>query len=150
MPLEASPLGANNDDAILKAAVLVYIRHHWIEQNPFAATELPAWDPPAMSRRVWPHRYRRELAASCSPVPPVVLITKKKSTVALFAAGLGFKLTQEWEKHSFGAFRGEREWGGRRQNAFWPPIHQLATGKGKFMFLLLVAGKSDGHFKREH
>ena len=47
---EASPLGANND-VILTAIVLVYIRHHWIEKHPLAATELPAWGPPAMSRR---------------------------------------------------------------------------------------------------
>jgi len=49
----ASPLGANNDDVILKAIVLVYIRHHWIEKHPLADTELPAWGLPAMSRRVW-------------------------------------------------------------------------------------------------
>ena len=49
----ASPLGANNDDVILKAIVLVYIRHHWIEKHPLAGTELPAWGLPAMSRRVW-------------------------------------------------------------------------------------------------
>jgi hypothetical protein len=49
----ASPLGANNDDVILKAIVLVYIRHHWIEKNPSRRTELPAWGLPAMSRRVW-------------------------------------------------------------------------------------------------
>ena len=45
--VEASPLGENNDDVILKAIVLVCIRHHWIEKNPFAGTELPAWGPPA-------------------------------------------------------------------------------------------------------
>ena len=49
----ASPLGANNDDVILKAIVLVYIRHHWIEKHPSRRTELPAWGLPAMSRRVW-------------------------------------------------------------------------------------------------
>ena len=49
----ASPLGANNDDVILKAIVLVYIRHHWIEKRPSRRTELPAWGLPAMSRRVW-------------------------------------------------------------------------------------------------
>ena len=47
---EASPLGANNGDVILKAIVLVYVRHHWIEKHPLAATELPAWGSPAMSR----------------------------------------------------------------------------------------------------
>ena len=41
--VEASPLGANNGDVILKAIVLVYIRHHWIETHPLAGTELPAW-----------------------------------------------------------------------------------------------------------
>ena len=41
----ASPLGANNDDVILKAIVLVYIRHHWIEKHPSRRTELPAWGP---------------------------------------------------------------------------------------------------------
>ena len=51
--VEASPLGANNGDVILKAIVLVYIRHHWIEKHPLAGTELPAWGLPAMSRRVW-------------------------------------------------------------------------------------------------
>ena len=48
--VEASPLGANNDDVILKAIVLVYIRHHWIEKHPSRRTELPAWGLPAMSR----------------------------------------------------------------------------------------------------
>ena len=42
---EASPLGANND-VILKAIVLVYIRHHWIEKHPSRRTELPAWVSP--------------------------------------------------------------------------------------------------------
>ena len=51
--VEAMPLGANNGDVILKAIVLVYIRHHWIEKHPLAGTELPAWGLPAMSRRVW-------------------------------------------------------------------------------------------------
>ena len=46
-------LGANNGDVILKATVLVYIRHHWIEKHPSRRTELPAWGLPAMSRRVW-------------------------------------------------------------------------------------------------
>ena len=49
--MEASPLGGG--DVILKAIVLVYIRHHWIEKHPLAGTELPAWGLPAMSRRVW-------------------------------------------------------------------------------------------------
>ena len=51
--VEASPLRANNDDVILIAIVLVYIRHHWIGKHPLAGTELPAWGLPAMSRRVW-------------------------------------------------------------------------------------------------
>ena len=47
--VEASPLGANNDEVILKAIVLVYIRHHWIEKHPSRRTELPAWGLPAIS-----------------------------------------------------------------------------------------------------
>ena len=50
---EASPLGANNGDVMLKAIVFVYIHHHLIEKHPLAATELPAWGPPAMFQRAW-------------------------------------------------------------------------------------------------
>ena len=39
--------------ALVEAVVLVYIRHHWIENHPLAATELPAWGPPAMFQRAW-------------------------------------------------------------------------------------------------
>ena len=46
--VEASPLGANNDDVILKAIVLVYIRHHWIEKHPLAGTELGLFGEPSL------------------------------------------------------------------------------------------------------